>query len=349
MWKNTNKNKLFLKIDAYQKNHKLLAMDFTFVLLVIILFFVYDKFGTGRIGPDNPAYEQSHKYAVDTAIVLDTILFLLYLAIRIPYKMHMKKFLSSIDFKKYEGLYREILNNISPAELSYIDDFELSYQNDIVATLLSLKLKNIIIMDDTNELIKVKPYDSSFDNLSDNEKYVLEHIIDGKLKNIDYSDFEDRVSIDLLRRDIVKKNKIDKRLHFLICFCATILTFVSYPVLLKIDPILDDIGVKVRAINGFFAIIDRIFPLVEAILPVALLFGIYSYCELHVSTKYYRNKKGENLNEKLEGLKNYLKDYSILSEKEQKDISLWEDYLLYSVIFRQNVDVVDNIWNKYVS
>ena len=60
-------------------------------------------------------------------------------------------------------------------------------------------------------------------------------------------------------------------------------------------------------------------------------------------------KKGEELNENLEGLKNYLKDYSNIHEKDEKSLTLWEDYLIYSVIFNQNTKVIKNIWNKYIS
>ena len=47
---------------------------------------------------------------------------------------------------------------------------------------------------------------------------------------------------------------------------------------------------------------------------------------------YIRTKKGEELNENLEGLKNYLKDFSTMHEKDEKSLTLWEDYLIYSVI-----------------
>ena len=55
------------------------------------------------------------------------------------------------------------------------------------------------------------------------------------------------------------------------------------------------------------------------------------------------------INEKLEGLKNYLKDYSSIDEMDENGLALWEDYLIYSVIFNQNDTVVKNISDKYIS
>ena len=60
-----------------------------------------------------------------------------------------------------------------------------------------------------------------------------------------------------------------------------------------------------------------------------------------------RTQKGKELNKKLEGLKHYLEDYSLLSEREAKEIELWEDYLIYSVMFGQNKKVIEE-YEKYI-
>ena len=38
----------------------------------------------------------------------------------------------------------------------------------------------------------------------------------------------------------------------------------------------------------------------------------------------------------------------LINDKDYKDISLWEDYLIYSVIFGHNKQIVDEILNKAV-
>ena len=60
-----------------------------------------------------------------------------------------------------------------------------------------------------------------------------------------------------------------------------------------------------------------------------------------------RTKKGRELNQKLEGLKNYLKDYSLMDEREAKEIELWEDYLIYSVMFGQNKKIIEE-YEKHI-
>ena len=58
---------------------------------------------------------------------------------------------------------------------------------------------------------------------------------------------------------------------------------------------------------------------------------------------YKRTSKGELLNYKIEGLKVYLEDFSKLSEKEQDELILLDEYLIYSVIFNQNKKIIDEL------
>lgn len=97
----------------------------------------------------------------------------------------------------------------------------------------------------------------------------------------------------------------------------------------------------------------KLFIMVFAILLVVYLpisIGIYfsTYIIKSKKNNYIRTTKGEAINEKLEGLKNYLKDFSLMNEKSEESLILWEDYLIYSVIFNQNVKVVKSMCDKYI-
>lgn len=62
---------------------------------------------------------------------------------------------------------------------------------------------------------------------------------------------------------------------------------------------------------------------------------------------FFRTKLGNELNNKLEGLKLFLKDYGNMKDKEAESIILWEDYLIYSIIFHQN-DIAIKKYIKYI-
>lgn len=83
-------------------------------------------------------------------------------------------------------------------------------------------------------------------------------------------------------------------------------------------------------------------------LPFFLIIYLTTYIIKSERDGYIRTPKGERVNEKLEGLKNYLKDFSLINEKDEKSLVLWEDYLIYSVIFNQNTKIVKDMYNKYI-
>ena len=266
---------------------------------------------------------------------------LIYFGFRFGINRFKKDKLSEIDLKKYEAYYRDILKNYSPAELSYIDKFEILPQNDIAASLLSLELNKNIYLDN-----KIQINNTSTENISSNEKYILDSIEDGKITNLNEDEFTTKVKEDAIRNGLLKESKIEWGK-----FTKVLILSLSFMALM--------IFICITLFNDFFSnptnIADwKLFILMLAILLVLYLpisIGIYfnTYIIKMKKNSYIRTKKGEELNENLEGLKNYLKDFSTMHEKDEKSLTLWEDYLIYSVIFNQNTKVIKNIWNKYIS
>ena len=79
-------------------------------------------------------------------LLLITIIVLIpeYIGKKMARKKVERENMSKIDFSKQKDYYRDILEGYSAAELRYIDDFKFDEKREIVATLLSLKLKNKI-------------------------------------------------------------------------------------------------------------------------------------------------------------------------------------------------------------
>lgn len=78
---------------------------------------------------------------------------------------------------------------------------------------------------------------------------------------------------------------------------------------------------------------------------VVINFLIFSLI-MNKKNPYLRSKKGNDINEKIEGLRKYIKDFSNLEQKTKEDITLWEDYLIYSIIFGINTQIVEEVWEK---
>ena len=105
------------------------------------------------------------------------------------------------------------------------------------------------------------------------------------------------------------------------------------------------------------------YPFIEAINKVAgftlfagiflFIFSMYGSAFFSIAAKtenelmpYSRTRLGKSLNKKVEGLKRYLEEFSTLEDKSKDAITIWDDYLIYSVIFGKNTKIVDEYLEK---
>lgn len=263
-------------------------------------------------------------------------------------KKVIRESLSEIDFKNNKEYYRDVLINYTPGIISYIDDFEISYPQDIVAIILNLELKKVIKIENNNIVILNK----EVNNLKKCEQYILDNIEGGKLKITSMRDIESYIIDDCIDSNLITKNKdkvkrknrlgiinimvIGMSLFWIgffilnMFFQEEFLDFLNNYVLLNIDKIM----VYIVIIVFILAIIRyiRLYIIVHEV----------SYVT-YKNKSYIRSDEGEELNRKVEGLKNYIKDFGNLSEKERSELLLWEDYLIYSVIFGVNTNIIKEI------
>ena len=88
-------------------------------------------------------------------------------------------------------------------------------------------------------------------------------------------------------------------------------------------------------------IIYAIVFIIFAFYPMILIISYIIYNIKSTLDPYFRTKEGEELNRSIEGLKNYLKDYTLLDKQEKDGIVVWEEYLVYSVLFNQNKKMIE--------
>ena len=254
--------------------------------------------------------------------------------------------LEKIDFVKAKEYYRDILTNYSPLALGYIDEFKIS-KNHLVAEILWLKTKGLIDFDAENVIdnsYNKKNLIKSFDNM------FLESLKNRNLKAQNVSLIEDRILESFIEQNMIHEKKKDsKKIDWL--FMTAISFFVGI-VLMGVGGILDVFSDKVlwlekiSLILSLISAIGLIIGFFMMILYILVGFFKVNYVEAR-GKKVARSSKGKEINEKLEGLKSYFQDYSMLSEREAKEVELWEDYLIYSVMFGHNKKIVEE-YEKYI-
>jgi uncharacterized membrane protein len=75
---------------------------------------------------------------------------------------------------------------------------------------------------------------------------------------------------------------------------------------------------------------------------IPYLIGYTVYYLLRKSDFRY-TEKGEKTKNRIEGLKRFINDYSSLDEKDKKEVVLWDDYLIYAVLFEQNKSIIKDM------
>ena len=280
-------------------------------------------------------------------IIIAIIVITNYFTIKLAVNDARKENMSKIDFIKEKEYYRDILKNNSAAELSYIDDFKISPRREIACTILELQLKNKIKINNDN----IEMIDSSEDGLGKVGKYILNSYKNGKFYISDlgyiYSYAQDEAVEDGLIELNSKSEFINRLIKKKILSVIVTIIYIIYFVLFtkNVDKIneLEGIAKTITIISNLFVII-----LGGAILSIigSPLYS-FTYSSMQINS-YHRTKKGEEINEKLEGLKKYIEDYSKLNEAEKDAIAIWDEFLIYSIIFDINKTEIEKMLMKYV-
>ena len=310
----------------------------------------------------NPEYDSEDIPDKTTALVLMIIgvifeignrvlkkyiwLWIIVLGIYFGLNKYFKTKFNKNDFHRYQGYFREILSEYSVDVLSYIDQFEFHYPSIIVAMILQLQKKGFVDIVGHKLVRKEKQI-----KITASEEYLLNRIVDGKMV-ISKSQFEEQVKQIATDQKLVKKFELKSFETGLFIMCVIALIAIEQVLGLAALP-----GILVLLVGAlmYSDIIMMIGACVLIMIPVfVLLFiGTVILSEIVFFIKYkinsdVRSRKGEKINTHLEGLKNFLKDFSALDERTQEQLVLWDEYLIYSVLFEQNKKITAE-YEKYIS
>lgn len=310
------------------KFHKLLSFEFLVYEILILFPCVVIILMTDKI------YPYSIEFQAITQLIISSLLFLFYFLISWIILNLIEK--NVVYEKENENYYRELIKTISPAELSYIDDYNTEIRKDILSTILMLHLKgNIKITKDKITFVsKFKLKEGSYYNLSKTESMVL-NLLETKESpfKLPYK-FHELLLEDLLDKQLIE-NTLTTPPHFKTLFYLRIV--------FGILSIIISLFTK-NLILPYFGIM--LF-LVSYILQPNDNFTLKKDNFFLISTKSAYNKltpKGNEIRLKLTGLKLFLKDYSDMKNKELQELELWDEYLIYSVILNDNKKIQKKLY-----
>ncbi len=246
--------------------------------------------------------------------------------------------LNKDDFNKSKDYFRDVLQEYNPSELSYIDDFKID-KNTLIADLLMLESKKVITYE--NGVFK-KNKEQTGAKLNSVEKYLL-NFIDDKGSNIikiDYLSYVEKIKSCCAEQELIEKKEFPKW-RFIVEAVVSILIYIGLKYLVFDFELIE----KIEFTNPFLGILA--FTLLVFGVMTVMFYPMYFivkhvilYMRLMVDS-YVRTAKGDEINKKLEGLKIFIRDFSILEGREKKELILWKEYLIYSVVFNINKKVIN--------
>ncbi len=242
---------------------------------------------------------------------------------------------------------RELPNSFGIGVASLLVDSSIENQKDIIAVILDLCARKYIKLEKEGEKYIVKVLKDSDDELLNNEKYILNLIVNNDLKNINYQEWYnycvgDGADLEIYYHEYKpikqtpvlsqEKEKRKKRRVFVISLLLTMLVIwavmsenVWWVALLWGIP-------SFMLIYGFLFMMYYIIMLFR----VAINFGKQAF-ELNyqqaVNNKLTRTEKGIEELYKMYALEAFLSDFGNFVDKKPEEVVLWDRYLAYAQVF----------------
>ena len=225
------------------------------------------------------------------------------------------------DNKEKYVYYRDLLNDLSIAEIGFLYSGKRKLNLLVIATLKKLEYKNKINLENKNDLT----------NLTEEEKYIVE-----KYKFVGTKEFNENccrlITENLEKKGYVKP--IEKVDVFGTIVIFTIIYMITFVALFMIE-----------SKTNIYGIIAAILFLLYWLVGMLYLFYFQSVYDANMN--YEKTEKGTEVYLKILALKRFLKDFGEFEDKEWEEIKLWEDYLLYAIVLDETDKIEKNLNKEY--
>lgn len=221
-------------------------------------------------------------------------------------------FIKKKETVKNDGYVRDLPEGIPPAVASLLIDYTIDNERDYTATVASLIAKRYIEINDNQQIKVLKNLD---DELFTHEKIALYAVSTGGY----YSEEAFKLSVrnDAERLGLIEKSQ--KSYAYLLPIFFLIFLFLTSNLIFKQTN-------------------DMIYYIVFAVISVlltlfALVMTVFSIQRRANTEKgnYVRTELGNEQAIKIAGLKNFLHDYTNLSEKDLQDAILYDEYISFAI------------------
>lgn len=268
--------------------------------------------------------------------------------------------------------YREKLTGIRPAAISLLMDLQMETKKDIAALLLWYVKMGVVSIEEG----KVRILNREHPDLLSSDRALLELIDKGQVQPANLRAWKQQAVKEAVQSGYIKQRGAQQNVQSAAGSCLRgcfegcllpILLFVGMGIggmalqnsgrldlmeqFLEAAP--EEFGM--RQVEYFLSSPDMIVTaalMVLAVLPLFIILWLPFAAVLRIALSaaneniwLKRTEEGEILAAQILGLKNFLRDYSILSMAEKEQLLLWDDFLIYAVVLEENERIVEDIFN----
>ena len=315
-------------------------------------------------------------------IVKNFIIIAIYLAYRIPKKRIIKQntkyeVIDNIDY------FRDRFTGITPSEISLLTDLEIETKKDLAASILNLYNKKLLSFDSKHKMVINKDVNVDHLKESDKllYSYLLNNNLNivsvKEWKKVSTKEAIDDGYIQEKSRSSRYgfSNSLLTIFRWVgILFAAGIIggAYLVTPVGQKLmdkmetyDKITEDIedqNVIIDMIKEdkefrqltYDVYVESIPVVIVGTFAVIALFALFSmpfylrarkitYFFVDANDKYERTNEGKILVEQIVGMKNFVHDFSNLSQSQKEEVVLWNDFIIYAILLEENEKIIHEI------
>lgn len=266
--------------------------------------------------------------------------------------------------------YRELPNNFGIGVNSLLIDSTLENYKDIVAVILDLCARKYLSLVKQNDKYIVKILKPIDDNLLSNERYILDLIMNNKIKQINYRTWynycmQDGISLGLYFQKKVKVNEVifsQNEIDNINNACIRKSIIVGFIILIFLlfneQTSYTIFGHVFLSVLWSFCGGIIMYPILSMLEGVKSIFKFGKRLGKQAEQTCYNNvrennfvktEKGINELHKLMSFKYFLSDFGNFVNKRVEEVALWDRYLSYAQVFGLTNEIMKSGYEQLVN
>ena len=234
--------------------------------------------------------------------------------------------------------YRDKLDGLAPGTISLLADLKIEKRKDIAACILKYENLGIIKTDEYGRYVLDTDGDWQINPaLRNSDRYLVKALTERGCDAVDEAAWQ-RMAVQEAIDDgyiydglFAKRSKVKETAGKAAgCFAGCLV------------PIIIIVGMAFL-INAITPQLDELEQILDAAFFMPGIMVVGGIVSTATKQRYRRTQSGNEMAEYVYGMKNFIHDYSNLSEADKSQLALWDDYLIYAVVLEENEQIVADI------